>query len=116
MEDISIPNYKKRTFKERRLSTLDKVNTGVSVMAVVFLIFRKQFDYLNTKEAEKVITYIRNSVPSLGKESSLEEVSDYLHKLPRLEFSNLIKQLIVACQDGGTANSFVFPKHIHTAN
>lgn len=117
MEDLINRFCSKDLRKKRSLSALDKINNGVSIMAVVFLIFRKQFELLNTNEAETVITQLRSQVPSLRSDSSLEEISAYLHTLPRQEFSSLIKQLIVVCEDyKKSCCSFLSAKDLGTAN
>lgn len=116
MEDLVNQVCNKKLRKKRSLSALDKINNGISVMAVVFLIFRKQFESLNTNEAATVTAHLRTFVPSLKGDSSLEEISAYLHTLPRQEFSSLIKQLIVACQDCGNNCSFLAAKDLSAAN
>lgn len=81
------------------LSVLDKINSGVPILAVIFTIFRKQFDYLNTAETQKIVIHLKKHVHCLNQNSSLEEIAEYLQALPHKDFFSLIEQLVATAQD-----------------
>jgi len=92
-------------WRERSIAKLDKINNGLSVMAVIFLIFRRNYEHLNNEENQDIIRLIKSCISPTQDSCCLEELTQYLHTLNPIEFSNLVKQIILLQQNPGTLSS-----------